>query len=352
MKVLREIGDHQVMVDPKHARSISLSSKLAAQLLESEQKVTKKRLLKALSNGDQYFPLTCHWELLDKCNFACPFCYIVGHSSQNLVRFSQIEPLLDEFIDSGLLFCTLTGGESTIHPDFEVIYRYLKERGVVVEVFTNGSNIKKSLLDLFVELPPDLVEVSLYSLINERLTSVFLAGGRKPASTVMSNILKMKKLGINVTGKVFINSETTTEFEKMKKWCENNDVGFYSSSQVNDAYDGASMDHFDIKNGKELEITKQSPQKCFPCGTVNYGSAITAGFELYPCPSIRHKECRYSLIECGVKTAIFKMKAFMRRFQDEEIVPGQGHCATCIAYAAPLRNKNGNLIGFGCPSSR
>lgn len=52
---------------------------------------------------------------------------------------------------------------------------------------------------------------------------------------------------------------------------------------------------------------------CFPCGTKNYGCAITPAFEMFPCSSIRHTDCYFDLRALGVNEAIRRMKAFMRK---------------------------------------
>ncbi len=49
-----------------------------------------------------------------------------------------------------------------MHPDFEDIYEYAYDAGLILKVFTNGSNITDSILKLFTEKPPTRVYLTLY----------------------------------------------------------------------------------------------------------------------------------------------------------------------------------------------
>lgn len=133
--IIRRIGMHEIAVAPSQASEIWLQPETLALLsgYNPDVPLEKRDILRALSLGNEYVPLTLHWEILDRCNFRCPFCYIVGHSNEKLVRLNEIASHIEALIDHGVLFCTLTGGEVTIHPDFQAIYTLLKERGVVVE---------------------------------------------------------------------------------------------------------------------------------------------------------------------------------------------------------------------------
>ena len=347
MEVRRRIGRHDLLVETREPCGIWLEeSAIVAGAGLTEQALQRTDVLRALCSGDDYRPLSIQWELLDKCNFACPFCYIVGHSSCPVVRYSEIHTAIAELVNHGLLFCTLTGGEVTIHPDFLSIYSHLKKNGVVVDVFTNGYSIDDDVIDAFQLYPPAVVEVSLYSVSNDRLRDRYGAKGYRAASAVLGNVLRLKRAGVNVVCKSFLNTVTRLEFEEVAIWCRRNGIGFYSSSRLTHAYDGANVSRYEVGATEVCPslVPIQKRDVCFPCGTKNYGAAIDATFSLLPCPAIRLDDRAFDMRKIGVKEAVKGMKAFIRRFQDTEIVgPIETNRASCMAFAKPVRTESGEL---------
>jgi MoaA/NifB/PqqE/SkfB family radical SAM enzyme len=354
MELLRQLGHHTVFINANESCGISLedSTLRSIQFQDSSMSLSKKQLLGAISNGDDYLPLSLYWEVLDRCNFSCPFCYIVGHSSSRIVRFSEIHSHLSDLVEEGLLFCTLTGGEAILHPDFADIYTFLKESGVFVEVFTNGYTLDDKLIDLFMRYRPYSIEVSLYSMKDDKLKRVYGASGDRPAATVRDNVLKLQKHGLPVVCKTFLNTLTRVDLAEIVRWCGDNALEHYSSSDLTPAYDGASLSHFQVDNKEgdsRLPIAPVKSYVCFPCDTKHYGCAITPSFEIFPCPSIRHRDCYFDLRQLGVRESLRRMKSFMRTFQNMEIkggYGGQAGCKTCIAFSEPLRNESGEILFF------
>ncbi len=80
--VIRDIGGTIIAVDPSRSASIRLPRHLADAVGIASSEVPRKQLLGLLARDDAFLPLTCQWELLDRCNLRCPFCYIVGHSDR------------------------------------------------------------------------------------------------------------------------------------------------------------------------------------------------------------------------------------------------------------------------------
>ena len=99
------------------------------------------------------------FELTNACNFNCVHCF---HDERgNCLSKERALELLKSMKGEGASTLILTGGEPTIYPYFDCIYRSAKEYGYKIELFTNGSRICH-WSQLFEELPPDLIHVSLY----------------------------------------------------------------------------------------------------------------------------------------------------------------------------------------------
>ena len=74
----------------------------------------------------------------------------------------RILSVIDEITEAGCLYLLITGGEPLLRKDFPEIYSHAKNNGLLVTIFTNGTSITQSVLRLFNDLPPYVVEISLY----------------------------------------------------------------------------------------------------------------------------------------------------------------------------------------------
>lgn len=68
--------------------------------------------------------------------------------------------MINQFVENGTIYLTITGGDPLLHPDFCAIYEYAIKRGLIVTVFTNASLLTLDMLKLFVKYPPRRVEVT------------------------------------------------------------------------------------------------------------------------------------------------------------------------------------------------
>lgn len=351
MEIIRRIGELDVLVDTSEPCGIYLEESAVSSISASGVAPRgKTELLSLLASNDKFLPLTLHWELLDHCNLKCPFCYIVGHSSKPIVRLFSIERHLTDLVEAGLIFCTLTGGEAILHPDFTAIYQLLKERGVCVEVYTNGLAINAELIDVFLSFPPSTVEVSLYSLSNDHLASVYGARSKNAATTILSNVLCMRDAGVNVICKTFLTTITAPDVGSIAQWCNDNHLYHYTSSEFTQSYDGKQLGRYAIN---ETAAPKPATDKvlCMPCKAKSYGTALNSEFAISPCAAIQLSDCTFDLKQIGVKESLRRMAAFMKRFQNTEIRPGKdsSRYATCIAYANPVRDAAGEILYFEHP---
>jgi radical SAM protein with 4Fe4S-binding SPASM domain len=117
-------------------------------------------------------------EITARCNNNCRHCYINLKSNdknaiKNELGIGEINKLADEAVSLGAVWCLLTGGEPLLRKDFSEIYLKLKEKGLLVSVFTNAVLINKNHIALFKKYPPRDIEVSVYGVtkkIYERIT--------------------------------------------------------------------------------------------------------------------------------------------------------------------------------------
>ena len=102
------------------------------------------------NNSNTYLPLSIMWELTNACVFSCPFCYINTPRAKRYPHYnlSEMIEIADSLFEMGMLFCTISGGECLMHPDFVELYYHLKKKGVIVSVFTNAYLINDKIISV------------------------------------------------------------------------------------------------------------------------------------------------------------------------------------------------------------
>jgi len=112
-------------------------------------------------------PLRGTIEVTRRCPLACAHCYnnlplrdqraIAGELS-----YEEHCRLLDEIVEAGCFWLLYTGGEIFARSDFIDIYKYAKQKGLLITLFTNAVLINKKIADSLADYPPLSIEISLY----------------------------------------------------------------------------------------------------------------------------------------------------------------------------------------------
>jgi radical SAM protein with 4Fe4S-binding SPASM domain len=116
-------------------------------------------------------PVSGMIELTRRCNLKCIHCYLGEREDRfrggDEMTTAQVFEVIDQITEAGCLYLTITGGDPMMRRDFPDVYRYAKEAGLLVTVMCDGVLVTEKIVDLFVELPPDAVEVSVYGATAE-----------------------------------------------------------------------------------------------------------------------------------------------------------------------------------------
>ena len=81
-----------------------------------------------------------------RCNFCCKHCYQSCPDAEDS-DYADVCTVLDIAKNSGIRSITVTGGECTLHNEFENILSRIKEMGFELGVFTNGYNLERKVID-------------------------------------------------------------------------------------------------------------------------------------------------------------------------------------------------------------
>jgi radical SAM protein with 4Fe4S-binding SPASM domain len=125
-------------------------------------------------------PLGGTLEVTQRCNLRCVHCYCRLEASDQRALADELDidtirRIVDQAAEMGTLSLTLTGGEPLLRPDLLDIYDYIKSKGILPVLFTNGTLLTSRIAEHLAEYPPLFVEVSIYGMSREtyeRITGV------------------------------------------------------------------------------------------------------------------------------------------------------------------------------------
>jgi radical SAM protein with 4Fe4S-binding SPASM domain len=93
-----------------------------------------------------YRPHYCVWELTLACNLRCSHCgSSAGCARPDELNTSECLDVVEQLADLECRLITLSGGEPTLRPDWELIATAASRRGVTVNMVTNGTTITPEL---------------------------------------------------------------------------------------------------------------------------------------------------------------------------------------------------------------
>lgn len=102
------------------------------------------------------------WEINLGCDYDCEFCYL-GEKRFEGLDWTGKQQLLRTMRDAGVLWLQITGGEALIDREFSAAYEYAHQLGMMVQVSSNGSSLRKQpIRDLFARRPPYRLTLSVY----------------------------------------------------------------------------------------------------------------------------------------------------------------------------------------------
>jgi len=147
--------------------------------------------LRALSY-DRNVLMRLQLEVTKRCNLRCQHCYVTEQPDG--LTSDRIMALFDEAAEEGCLTVTLTGGEIALRSDWLELARGVRERRMMLNVFTNGTLLSEGdCLDL-AALKPMFMGLSLYgprAEIHDRVTGV-----RGSFERTVSAIRRLRALGV------------------------------------------------------------------------------------------------------------------------------------------------------------
>lgn len=312
-------------------------------------------------------PLSASVELTERCNLGCVHCYLGDQAALRPLRSRELDTgrwraVLDDLVALGCLRLLVTGGEPLLRADFGEIYRHARLRGLLVTVFTNGTLVGQDTIELFRELPPSAVEVTLYGATAETYEAV--TGVPGSFQRCLEGIEGLQALGLDLCLKTVLLRQNRHEFPRIAALArERGNRRFRFDIEIQAGFDGdprPKAARLTPEEAVELEFSDPEaaaswrayharrkgqvpshPERLYGCSAGRSSIHVNPYGRLQPCLAMRHLGfdlARGSLVE-GL--------ASLREWLDGMRTPG-GHpchgcearmiCSSCPAFA---RAENG-----------
>jgi MoaA/NifB/PqqE/SkfB family radical SAM enzyme len=132
-------------------------------------------------------PLEVFIELSNVCNLKCAMCptfsglskhrhLAIKSEDRGFFELKESLESISEVLKGALNIHCFGYGESTIHPDFKEIVRFLSRYDVMLDFFTNGMNLDDEICNLLVKNRVATVTISFSGSTKEEYENIYLGG--------------------------------------------------------------------------------------------------------------------------------------------------------------------------------
>lgn len=206
-------------------------------------------------------PLRGTLELTPLCNLDCKMCYVhltqkqVEKQSCGMLSGAQWIDIIDQAVALGMRGVTLTGGEALLHPDFEEIFLCLEEKGVQVNLKTNGLLLTDERVAFLVNHHLSSIQISIYGCDDESYERVT---GRRVFSQVESAIERIKESGITIELVVTPSKYMWENIKPLIQWVDGLGITYTVNPGLADPFEetGRSGEDHDLTLDQYIELYK------------------------------------------------------------------------------------------------
>lgn len=188
---------------------------------------------------DNRVPLGGTLELTRRCRMRCLHCYLGPQrhgAGQREMTTEQVLDVVRQLADAGCLSMIITGGDPLLRTDFREVYRTAKLAGIDVTVYTSGTDVTAEVVDLFLDLPPRVVEITIHGATAETFDRI--SGVKGSYERVWSGIRRLADAGVRLGLKTMLMTVNRHELGAMREQAQRVGAKFRFDPLVNARLDG------------------------------------------------------------------------------------------------------------------
>lgn len=162
----------------------------------------------------KYQPITCVWEVTMGCNMRCGHCgSSCAEPLKDELNTEEALDLCDQIAELGLRWITLSGGEPLTRRDIPLLVKRLSDRGVAVNIITNGWLLEREMARELKESGISTVAISIDGTpeIHDKIRRKGAFEHAKKA------FLTMKELGIQTGAVTTITKQNIHVLKELKE---------------------------------------------------------------------------------------------------------------------------------------
>jgi radical SAM protein with 4Fe4S-binding SPASM domain len=168
---------------------------------------------------------------------------------------------LDEIVEAGCFWLLYTGGEIFVRSDFIHIYKYAKQKGLLITLFTNAVLLNEKIADFLAEYPPHSIEISLYG--HTKKTYEKITGKPGSFDRCLRGIRLLMERTMPVKLKTMVITSNKHEIWEMKRFVEEDlNLEFRYDAMINPRIDGCQSP-LDLRLTPEevVDLDLQDPER-------------------------------------------------------------------------------------------
>lgn len=207
---------------------------------------------------ERHIPVSGSIDLTYRCNLDCVHCYR-QKSTKDKLSTKQIKNIIDQLVDAGCMWLTVSGGEPLMRPDFFEIYLYARKRGLIINLFTNAIAIDEKIADFLADNPPINISISLYGASEETYKKVTGKSAFKKIINALGLLIERK---LKFSLKTMMIKETLPDLAKMREIAKSFDKYLKIDPNIIPTLDGNTTpyDH-QLSMSEIIEIEKTDQKR-------------------------------------------------------------------------------------------